>query len=116
MNMTAPLTAIREDWQDLLHHAGLRRPAGWDDLMTVAVKEAAENAADVTQGPIIVIRARLQTIEADLRDEPFAAPDADHIRLVIEEGMAATPAGSWDSVITRSVIAATAGSPAPDDE
>ena len=28
MNMTAPLTATREDWQDLLHHAGLRRRAG----------------------------------------------------------------------------------------
>ena len=50
------------------------------------------------------IRARLQTKEDDLRRKPFEAADADHIRSVIEEGMAATPAISWDGVICRSVM------------
>jgi hypothetical protein len=44
---TAPALVSREDWQDFLDPEGLRRKAGHHDLILVAIKELADNAADV---------------------------------------------------------------------
>jgi hypothetical protein len=43
----APALVSREDWQDFLDPEGLRRKAGHSDLILVAIKELADNAADV---------------------------------------------------------------------
>ena len=41
-----PAVVARHDWHDFLDPEGLRRKAGWSDLVTVALKELADNAAD----------------------------------------------------------------------
>jgi hypothetical protein len=50
----APAAAVvrREDWQDFLDPEGLRRKAGHSDLILVAIKELADNAADVGRATV----------------------------------------------------------------
>jgi Histidine kinase-, DNA gyrase B-, and HSP90-like ATPase len=68
----APVLVSREDWQDFLDPEGLRRKAGHSDLVLVAIKELADNAADV--GHATVERVNGTTVRVS-DDGPGLDPD-----------------------------------------
>jgi hypothetical protein len=68
----APALVSREDWQDFLDPEGLRRKAGHSDLIVVAIKELADNAADV--GHATVDRVNRTTVRVT-DDGPGLDPD-----------------------------------------